>query len=319
MVKTCVSKFKQYNQTKKHIRTFFQESIAIAIENEKVAEIKTILTMQNRSDAEIKAMVATLNCLINKRAKLNLNDKKSFVFLKKFQWKKLWIGRNINCKKIARVYHDNMLHYACRHGKLCLVDALIDEGEQILINIKACLIYSLTILKYPGGFNVNARNKSIQQDTPISIAVDFGWIDSAKFLLKRGATVNIENAKFKTPLILATELKYPYDIHMVKILIRFGAKVDMVTHNKNTALLSASKFGNIEIIKILLRENANINCQFNDGVTGLMRACYYNYIDVARLLLNENASIETTNSRRETALFIASFRGNYEIVKLMVI
>ena len=136
--------------------------------------------------------------------------------------------------------------------------------------------------------------------------------------MKRGANINIENAKYKTPLILATELKYPYDINMVKVLIKGGANVDMITHNKNTALLSASKFGNIELIKILLRENSNINCQYNDGATGLMRACYFNYVDITKLFLNQNALMEINNLRQETALYIASFRGNYEIVKLMV-
>ena len=133
MVKTCISKYKNYNLAKntlnnRNIRTFFQESIAIAIENEKICEIKTILNIRNRSNAQIKTMLKTLNSLVINNVKLDINERKYFV-LKKIQWRKLWIGRNINDKKVVRYYHDNMLHYACRHGKLCVIDLLIDEGK----------------------------------------------------------------------------------------------------------------------------------------------------------------------------------------------
>ena len=50
----------------------------------------------------------------------------------------------------------------------------------------------------------------------------------------------------------------------------------------------------------------------------MMKASYYNYGELARCLVEKGASVEAINSRRETALYIASFRGNLDIVRYLV-
>lgn len=204
--------------------------------------------------------------------------------------------RTINWTNFTLDKKDNALHYACRLGKTCLIDIFLDSGY----------------------FDVNEKNKSSYQDTPLGIACDLGWLDTAKLLVSRGADVNYENLKSKTPLILSTELIYPFDVQMCKLLLSKGALVNYKTKSSNTALLSASKFGNLELISLLIQANSNINCQFSDGATALMRACYYNFPGLVEILLENNAQIETKNLRQETALYIAAFRGNFEIVKLLV-
>lgn len=69
-----------------------------------------------------------------------------------------------------------------------------------------------------------------------------------------------------------------------------------------------------------MRSGADLNVQYNDGATCLMRACYYDYVELVAYLLScqANRSIEMTNKRRETALYIAAFRGHSRIVELMV-
>ena len=191
---------------------------------------------------------------------------------------------------------DNALHYACRLGKTCLIDALLDTGF----------------------FNINEPNFALDLDSCLTIACDEGQIDTAKILVARGADPNYENRRAKTPLILATELVDPCDSALVKILLTHGALVNKTTSNGNTVLLSASKYGNVELIGMLLHANANLNWEYNDGASPLMRACYYNHAGLVRFFIERGAHIESKNLRQETPLYIASFRGYLDIVRILV-
>ena len=192
---------------------------------------------------------------------------------------------------------DNALHYATRLGKTDIVQFLLNTGH----------------------FQVNETNNSEEADTPLTIACDLGWLDTAKLLIERGADVDYENKKNKTPLILATELIMPFDLLICKILIKRGAHVNRRTRNGNSVLLNATKYGNLELIGALVEgANADVNQAFIDGTTALMRACYYNYHNLAVSLLQSGADVEAKNTRNETALYIACFRGNLDIVQLLV-
>ena len=243
-----------------------RESLQFSIENEKLRDVDDMLRMHtfHRRDEDSTTQLTS-----------------------KITWSLFYIDKN---------RRDNPLHYACRLGKTCFIDLLLDTGE----------------------FDVNAANNSLEQDTPLCIACDGGWLDTVKLLIERGANVNIENGRHKTPLILATELIHPYDSQMCMLLMNAGAQVNTITRNRNTVMLSASKFGNIDLIDSLVQAGAEINIHFNDGATPLMRACYYNYIELVRYLLEKQTPIEAVNLRLETALYIAAFRGHYNIVKLMV-
>jgi ankyrin repeat protein len=203
----------------------------------------------------------------------------------KLNWKNLHLNK----------HKDTVLHYSCRLGKSILVKLFLDTRN----------------------FNINERNND--GDTPLSIACDCGYTDITSLLIKYGANCNCENNKFKTPLILASELLSPFDVQMCKLLIEDGsALLNYQTNNFNHILLSASKFGNLELIRYLASLNVNLNLKFNDGATALMRACYYNYLDVVNFFIDNGASIEEKNNRQETPLYIAAYRGHFEIVELLI-
>lgn len=339
-------KFNQFNSAnglvfqKRNLFKLIKKRLAFAIENELVDVVQEIVC-NNKFSTNIKKNIRSKTRLINKpnpnketvlgdlsnsldqpmevvanssRENLNqIDNTKSTISLDSFTsvsspeddgLNKTTPKRKLNSlKKINwRLFYidsenkDNPLHYACRLGKTCLIDLLLDSGY----------------------FSIDDVNNSFETDTPLTIACDLGWIDTAKILIARGANVNYENRKSKTPLILASELVYSYDTEMCKILISNGALVNKVTSNGNTVLLSASKFGNMELISLLLHANANINRQYNDGASPLMRACYYNYPNLVNYLLEHRANIECKNVRNETPLYIASFRGFIEIARILV-
>ena len=102
---------------------------------------------------------------------------------------------------------DNALHYAARLGKTCFIDMLLESGS----------------------FGIDEPNWSNERDTALGIACEYGWLDTAKVLIARGADVNYENAFGKTPLVLATELVAPYDLEMARMLVENGAMVNQLS------------------------------------------------------------------------------------------
>lgn len=211
---------------------------------------------------------------------------------------------------------DNLLHYSCRLGKLNMIRKILSKNY----------------------FNLNEKN--FDGDSALTLVCDRGYHECARILLEYndtnlnnnnsntpstssncniGLNLNIENNKFKTPLILASELLSPYDLDMCKLLVQHGANISYQTKNFNNILLSASKFGNYELIRYIIESDRNIiNLKFNDGASALMRACYYNYIDIVNYLIENRANIEDKNNRHETPLYIASYRGHYDIAKLLI-
>jgi hypothetical protein len=98
---------------------------------------------------------------------------------------------------------ENALHYAVRLGKVGLVDVLLDTYY----------------------FDIDDKTNSAELDTSLMIACDLSILNMVKMLIARGADVNYENGKFKTPLIVATESISPFDYQMVEMLLSNGAKV----------------------------------------------------------------------------------------------
>lgn len=244
-------------------------------------------SIENELVIQVKEILQTNKFIAYPQHFPRFKSLKKFKALKEIDWSLLYLDNESK---------DNCLHYAARLGKTGLIDTILELVK----------------------FDINARNLKDDQNTALSIACDSGWLDTAKILIWRGSDVNYENSNNKTPLILATELIYPYDFQLAKLLISNGALVNHQTRSGNTALLSASKFGNYELIDLLIKANSNVNCKFSDGATALMRACYYNYPDIVELLLENNANVEAKNLRKESALYIASFRGYLDIVQSLV-
>ena len=153
---------------------------------------------------------------------------------------------------------DNALHYAARLGKCALVELLLDTG---LFDVNDTTIgrhdqddYDYDLTTADDNDNNNDNNSiSDTNDTALTIACDLGWLSTIALLIERGAWLDHENGRSKTPLILATESIAPYDAHMCRMLLAAGADVNKVTRaTANTCLLSACKFGDVALIGMLL-------------------------------------------------------------------
>lgn len=104
--------------------------------------------------------------------------------------------------------------------------------------------------------------------------------------------------------------------NLVKLLIKYGACVDIAEKSGYTPLMRASFDGNINIVKILLEHKANINTKNKFGRTALMIASYINK-NIVRLLLKAGANINEIDNKGWTALDEALDNRQIEIAILL--
>ena len=86
----------------------------------------------------------------------------------------------------------------------------------------------------------------------------------------------------------------------------------------SSALLWACTINDPEKVKLLLRYGADVNLADEDGETPLMRAASTGDVESVAALLKMNANPNAVNDIGQTALMLASKEGKLEIVKLYV-
>ena len=85
-----------------------------------------------------------------------------------------------------------------------------------------------------------------------------------------------------------------------------GADPDIQNKAGNTALIEASRIGNVEIVRRLLRAGAPVNAQNKDGLTALIMAVGNNRPDVVSDLISAKAGLDIRDKLGNTALTVAS-------------
>ncbi|XP_038584194.1 kinase D-interacting substrate of 220 kDa B isoform X1 [Micropterus salmoides] len=119
----------------------------------------------------------------------------------------------------------------------------------------------------------------------------------------------------QTPLMVAAEQG---NLEILQELIRRGATVNLDDIDGWTALISAAKEGHIEVVRELLENNANLEHRDMGGWTALMWAAYKGRTDVAQLLLEKGANPNITGQYSVYPIIWAAGRGHAEIVHLLL-
>ena len=165
--------------------------------------------------------------------------------------------------------------------------------------------------------NVNAASAT-DNLTPLMFAADNGYTEIVRLLLEAGANPNVSMATVDrdTPLLMAIRWE---DLELVKLLVLWGAAVDGSNINGITALASASDTGYTDIVEFLIGCGADVNAKrFDDHFTPLLYACQSGHLEVARLLLDEGAVVDARSIYRATPLMWAASQGHTELCSLLI-
>ncbi len=96
------------------------------------------------------------------------------------------------------------------------------------------------------------------------------------------------------------------------------ANLDEQRDNGATALIVASREGEINVIRDLLASNANVNLRNNDGNNALWFACFQNNLPLMALLINGGIEIDNQNDNGVTVLMYAASSGKTDAVRLLL-
>ena len=144
--------------------------------------------------------------------------------------------------------------------------------------------------------------------SPLMVAITNGDVTVVNVLLQNGANANafaVNEDYSRSALMLAS---IGNNAEIVKILIDFGADVNVQNNNGWTALTFAASYSkNPQVVTTLLNFGANVNAKDKDNDTVLINAVHYNEnIEIIKILLQSGAYVNAKNNSGQTALDMAT-------------
>ncbi|XP_036190480.1 ankyrin repeat and SOCS box protein 3 isoform X7 [Myotis myotis] len=160
------------------------------------------------------------------------------------------------------------------------------------------------------------RRKTFEGFSALHFAARRGHWKIVQILLEAGADPNATTLEETTPLFLAVENGR---MDVLRLLLRYGANVNG-SHSMCgwNALHQATFQENTEIIKLLLKRGASKECQDDFGITPLFVAAQYGKLGSLSILISSGANVNCQALDKATPLFIAAQEGHTECVELLL-
>lgn len=136
-----------------------------------------------------------------------------------------------------------------------------------------------------------------------------------ELLILHGASIRFKDANGVTALMLASRSG---NLNTVKILIESDAKIDDVDKSSRTALMYAAKSGHTDIVTFLVKSGANIHLLDTFGQTAMMQAIASGREGVVECLLSLTSELEIRDKNGHTALQHAITQGYDKLVEVLL-
>ncbi len=167
------------------------------------------------------------------------------------------------------------------------------------------------------GTNINAQDA--RGRTPLLVAVENHHFESAKVLLEAEADVNVQDDKQDSPLLLAGA---EGTVDIMKLMLK--AKPDFTRYNRfgGTSLVPAAERGHVEMVKLLVNTDIDIDHVNHLGWTALLEAIVLSnggprHQKIVQLLVDAGANVNIADKDGVTPLQHAKQKGFQEIVKIL--
>ena len=166
------------------------------------------------------------------------------------------------------------------------------------------------------GANIDAVDDS--GNAPLSFACRIGNVDIVRTFLQAGAAVDLPDDTLWTPLHLVLQEVKPETHEIVKLLLEYGANVNVRTDGGSMPPHIAAQEGDFDILRDLIAKGADINAEMSKG-TPLMRAVVNGHVDAVEFLCENGANTSFSKTLGTSALHLALARNpNYDIVHKLI-
>jgi len=228
---------------------------------------------------------------------------------------------------------------AVAHRREIVIRALLDEGAVLTHDSVHRIYYTpLQILSRVAGSANLARLllengasvdgvSSLQPETPLFIAAEYGDDATLQVLLEYGADVNYgssHRSKPKSALYIAINRR-EHSLGSISALlsvkdIEINSKADWRGY---TALHLAASEGKLDILELLLDHGADINATNATGKTaltlGVVCCPWEKYTQVVRILVEKGTDIDSVDNDGNTALMVAAKHTNQPLEAIEIL
>ncbi|KLT65531.1 ankyrin repeat domain-containing protein [Pedobacter sp. BMA] len=172
---------------------------------------------------------------------------------------------------------------ACYYKKQAIADVIAEFTDDLTL-FEACAVgkfdaATLLIFQKPDSLNEFSEDGF----TPLGLACYFGHEDLARFLVLKGADVNLasKNGFNVFPIHSAVAAN---NINITKMLLDAGAYPNVCQKAGLAPLHSAAQLGNIELIILLLEHGAEVGLRMEGGKLPADLAAEKGYNEIAEIL-----------------------------------
>lgn len=140
------------------------------------------------------------------------------------------------------------------------------------------------------------------------------------FLLNNGASPDA-GTRFALYEVCSNEKINPNGMEIIKILIQRGANINKKQKETgNTALMATLTKQQGKYARLLIESGANVSIKNSENETALMMAIDYCAQDysLVRTIITQGADVNQISKNGDTALSLASYKGNSSLVKLLL-
>lgn len=168
------------------------------------------------------------------------------------------------------------------------------------------------IVRFLACVNIDCRGS--KGETPLTIAAQKGFLEIAKILVGRGASVNCLDGDRISPLCMACQEGH---LHIVRFLVDCGAKLTPLP--TVTPLMCAVMDCHITVMRYLHDVGVDVNEKTpEDGDTALHQACSGVDAEPVEFLLERGAHVDTICNTGRLPIHVAALHGNlYAVSELL--
>lgn len=198
-----------------------------------------------------------------------------------------------------------------------LVNSLFAQTEQNKIFFNACIKGDIEVIKkiLENNFDIDLTDK--QGITGLNFAVAYNQFNVVRFLIEKGANLNIKDKNGWSPIITASQLLKD-KTEIVKYLIQNGANINQVDKDGFSALHIAIENNYFNVAKLLIIKGIDISIKTKlDKETALHKAVRSNNFELVQLLLDKGAKISEVNYENLSALQIAESESSNDIYEIL--